>query len=109
MQVHYGEGVANHADPESCAAYREVCGEALTGERAGQPLSRESFLIPDADAVQAAEGDAGGRVTASALLVRRGLRPWHVRKLSVFREPGDLVSGRAARRRAGPCREGEEP
>jgi hypothetical protein len=27
VQVHYG--VANHADPESCAAYREVCGEAL--------------------------------------------------------------------------------
>jgi len=24
VQVHYGEGVANHADPESCAAYREV-------------------------------------------------------------------------------------
>jgi hypothetical protein len=27
---------------------------------------------------------------------RRGRRPWHVRKLSVFREPGDLASGRAA-------------
>jgi hypothetical protein len=25
VQVHYGEGVANHADPESCAAYREMC------------------------------------------------------------------------------------
>src|SRR5271170_1195181 len=36
------------------------------------------------------------RVTASVRLVRRGRRPWHVRKLSVFREPGDLVSGRAA-------------
>src|SRR5260370_5623048 len=46
-QVHYGEGVANHTGPESCAAYREVCGEALTGERAGQPLSHEIFLIQD--------------------------------------------------------------
>jgi hypothetical protein len=36
VQVHYGEGVANHAGPELCTAYREVCGEALTGERAGQ-------------------------------------------------------------------------
>src|SRR5208282_4874246 len=36
------------------------------------------------------------RVTASVRLIRRGRRPWHVRKLSVFREPGDLVSGRAA-------------
>jgi hypothetical protein len=51
VQVHYGEGVANHTDPESCAAYREVCGEALTGERAGQPLSHEIFLIQDADVV----------------------------------------------------------
>jgi hypothetical protein len=36
VQVHYGESVANHAGPESCTAYREVCGEALTEERAGQ-------------------------------------------------------------------------
>ncbi len=49
MKVHYGEGVANHTGPESCAVYREVCGEALTGERAGQPLSREIILIQDAD------------------------------------------------------------
>jgi hypothetical protein len=27
---------------------------------------------------------------------RRGRRPWHVRELSVFKEPGDLASGRAA-------------
>jgi hypothetical protein len=47
VQVHYGEGVANHTDPESCAACREVCGEALTGERAGQPLSHEIFLIQE--------------------------------------------------------------
>ena len=47
VKVHYGEGVANHTGPESCAAYREVCGEALTGERAGQVLSRETFLIQD--------------------------------------------------------------
>jgi RNA-directed DNA polymerase len=33
VQVHYGEGVANHTDPESCAANREVCGEASTGEQ----------------------------------------------------------------------------
>src|ERR1700722_15955869 len=29
VQVHYGEGVANYTDPESCAAYREVCGESV--------------------------------------------------------------------------------
>src|SRR5262245_3067186 len=46
VQVHHGEGVAIHIDPESCAAAREGNSEALTGERAGQPLSRESTLEP---------------------------------------------------------------
>ena len=40
MKVHYGEGVANRIDPESCAVIREGLGEALTGERIGQPSSR---------------------------------------------------------------------
>ena len=42
MQVHQGEGIAIHIDPELCAAAREGNSEALTGERVGQPLSRES-------------------------------------------------------------------
>ena len=92
MQVHYGEGVANHTDPESCAAYCEVCGEALTGERAGQPLSHDRKLIPGADAVCVAEGNTSERVIASARMTRRGRRTWHVRTLLV-REPGDLQSG----------------
>ncbi len=46
------EGVANRIDPESCADAREGIGEALTGERIGQPLSRESTLIPGADVVR---------------------------------------------------------
>jgi hypothetical protein len=45
VQVHHDEGVANRIDPESCANTREGIGEALTGERIGQPLSRESTLI----------------------------------------------------------------
>jgi hypothetical protein len=40
VQVHHDEGVANRIDPESCADAREGIGEALTGERMGQPLSR---------------------------------------------------------------------
>jgi len=107
VQVHYGEGVANHTDPESCAVYREVCGEALTGERAGQPLSRESFLIQDADAFTIAEGKTNGCGIASARTVQRGRRPWHVRTLFVW-EPGDLQFGHL-HSRGGPRREGEEP
>ena len=45
MQVPCDEGVAIHIGPESCAVAREGLGEALTGVRVGQPLSRESFLF----------------------------------------------------------------
>jgi hypothetical protein len=89
VQVHYGEGVANHTGPESCAVYREVCGEALTGERAGQPLSRETTLIQDADVVTLTEGKTVGCDIASARAVLRGRRPWHARTF-LAREPGDL-------------------
>lgn len=41
MQVRCTEGLANHSGPESCADIREGVSEALTGERAGQPLSCE--------------------------------------------------------------------
>ena len=56
MQVPYGEGVANHTAPESCAVVREGGGEALTGVRAGRVLSREIHLPQAADAV-----GSGGR------------------------------------------------
>jgi hypothetical protein len=45
VRVPYDEGLAIRIDPESCAVAREGLGEALTGERIGQPLSRESFLF----------------------------------------------------------------
>src|SRR5512138_3518273 len=41
MKESYGEGVATHTDPESCAGVREGAGEALTGARAGRVSSRE--------------------------------------------------------------------
>ena len=43
MKESYGKGVATHAGPESCAVAREGEGEALTGGRAGQVLSREIY------------------------------------------------------------------
>jgi len=39
VKVHYDEGVATHVGPESCVGAREDADEALTGVRAGQPLS----------------------------------------------------------------------
>jgi len=52
MKESYGEGVATHTGPESCAGAREGEREALTGEGAGQVLSRERRLLRDADAVE---------------------------------------------------------
>ena len=92
VQVHYGEGVANHTGPEPCVVVREGDGEASAGERTGQPLSRESEKVSGADAVSGAEGHVSGRVSASVRTTRRGRRPWHVRTLLV-REPGDLGIG----------------
>jgi hypothetical protein len=48
MQESYGEGLATHTGPESCAAVRE----ALTGVRAGRVYSRERDFLRDADAVE---------------------------------------------------------
>jgi hypothetical protein len=61
VKVHHDEGVANHIDPESCAVTREGLGEALTGERVGQPSSRGRGIISGADAVLFAEGETEGR------------------------------------------------
>jgi hypothetical protein len=104
VRVRHDEGIANHIGPEPCACIREDAGEASVGDRAGQPLSRERFSLPGADAVGSAEGHTDGRAIASARLARRGLRPWHARTLLV-REPGDLVPGQ--RRHAGLVRIGK--
>jgi hypothetical protein len=89
VQVRHDEGVAIRIDPEPCAGVREDVGEASVGACTGQPLSRENWVSPSADAVVNAEGNTDGGVIASACPTRRGRRPWHVQKLFV-REPGDL-------------------
>ena len=90
MQVRHGEGVAIHTGPESCGARREARVEALTGERAGRPLSRDSFYIGAPTPLRCAEGHTDGRANASAGPAPRGQRPRHARTLLV-REPGDLL------------------
>ena len=56
MKESYGEGVAHHTGPESCAVDRKVKGEALTGVRAGQPLSGEIILSGTPTLLTEAEG-----------------------------------------------------
>ena len=59
MKVSYSEGVAIHTVSESCTLVRKDEGEALTGERAGEVLSREieppsrkRWPLPGADALE---------------------------------------------------------
>ena len=59
MQVSHSEGLANHTGPESCGGIREDAGEALTGERIGQPLAAKSPFDSGADALDNAEGNTG--------------------------------------------------
>jgi hypothetical protein len=93
VRVRHDEGVAIHVGPKPCIVFREGDGEASVGESVGQPLSRESDISRDADAVTLAEGNMTGSVSASFRAVPRGLRPWHAQTLRV-REPGDLQSDR---------------
>jgi len=106
VRVHCSEGVAIHTGLESCVDDPRGRGEALTGDRIGQPLSREN-LLRGADAVETAEGNMAGGVIASHSTTLRGLRPWHVRTL-LAREPGDLVADHRPVP-SGPHREGVEP
>ena len=89
MKEPHGEGLASHADPESCAGTGNGAGEALTGAHAGQELSREMNDVQGADAV----GDGGRRhrpwrerrVTAGPCVVADPVHAWK----HLAREPGD--------------------
>jgi hypothetical protein len=107
MKEPYGEGLASRTGPESCADSRKTGREALTGAHAGGVLSREMLGTQGANAVGVAEGNTGGRDTASTLWTLRGRRPPHVWNLHA-REPGgptnarhEIVSGSVG--------EGDEP
>src|SRR5678816_1148193 len=51
MKELYGEGLATHADPESCAGSHQGTGEALTGAHAGRAIEPRKHLLLGADAV----------------------------------------------------------
>ncbi len=93
--------------PSSCAVAREGLGEALTGERIGQLLSRESFLFWVPTPCKwwkathlGASARASGRpgVVRDPGMCKRSLRGNREISRSTVRQPP-----------AGPHREGEEP
>lgn len=65
MQVRRNEDLASHIGLEPCVGSREAVGEASVEERAGQPLSLESHLSRDVDAVGNTEDYTGERIFAS--------------------------------------------
>lgn len=76
MKVPYDEGIASHIGPESCADARKGIGEALTGEKAGQVLSRENGFksgVPTTSTCP--EGNMIHFVKARSVLAPRGRRP----------------------------------
>ena len=108
MRISYGEGLANHAGPESCVGVRKDASEALTGVRAGPVLSREikEFRVPTPS--QQAEGHiVGGAIREpSADPARSETRRMYGVSMGENREiprpPGRLIAGRAAQARPRP-------
>ena len=100
MQVPCSEGIANHTGPESCAAYREVRREALTGVHVGQPLSRvrNSIRVPTLSDPRKATRTG----TSSQVPVRPGVVEdpgMHARSLHGNREISSLTASACPGRR----------
>jgi RNA-directed DNA polymerase len=106
MKVRHRKGVAIHSGPESCGAGREAVVEALTGEAAGQPLSREIGMFGAPTLLSLAEGDTGGGAnreppkgsTRSKTLRMRcspSHRNWEVSSVPILGSPRVGVSGKA--------------
>jgi len=95
MKVSYGEGLAIRTGSESCIGVRKGAGEALTGVRIGQVLSREIETPPrkrwplrGADAVEIVGRQNCGRRYGEALVdsARSETLCMHVSTLSGNRE-----------------------
>jgi hypothetical protein len=100
VQVPHSKGIANHAVPESCAGHREVHGEALTGVRAGQPLSRvrNSIRVPTLSDLRKAtrKGASSQALLRPGVVVDPGMR---ARSLHGNREISSLTAGASCGRR----------
>ena len=101
MRTLYIEGVATHDGPESCVGVCEGVGEALTGVRAGQLLSREINESGVPTSLSRTEGPiSGGVMRESPWELHAVEEPVHVRSLHA-REPGDPMTARRGDGRAG--------
>ena len=100
MKVSYDEDLANHIDPESCVCNRKAAGEALTGESAGQVLSRERGFASECRRRQRVrKATRNTSLTQDVFRLRVVVDPMHARKLFA-REPGGPMSGLVVTRSA---------
>jgi hypothetical protein len=76
MKESYGEGVACHTGPKSCAGGGNSVGEALTGVRTGPVLSREIHAPPQ-----------GGLLWGADVLDSRGRQHLKRRHGKALRDP----------------------
>lgn len=75
MKESHEKDQASHLGPESCEAVREGRREVLTGENAGEPLSRERKTPELPTLLSEAEVNTPVHNKASARESRRGRRP----------------------------------
>ena len=87
MREPYGEGLAIHTGPESCACGPRGRGEALTGVHVGWVLSREIYSFEAPTLWDYGEGHTDGRAMASVRRASRGHRP-HARMETPRAETG---------------------
>ena len=91
MKVPEGKG-RSHFIPhrESCAGYREACGEALTAAHVGRALSTERPIFRSAEAVPAVEGNIECTANRRGAGELRGVGDLKARMYIQHRELGDL-------------------
>jgi hypothetical protein len=93
MKVRYREGIANHPGPESCGGAREGAAEALTGEAAGQSLSRVISHLERRRSRAVRKATLLGALTPVPCGLHAVIEPEHAEKLFA-QELGDLVGAR---------------
>ena len=75
MQVHSGEGLANHPGPEPYGGLREGDRREVGRGTRRRDIAPRKLLVQSADACGRAEGNIEEHVNASAPRALRGLRP----------------------------------
>jgi len=93
MRVQHRKGIANHPGPESCGGAREGVIEALTGESAGQPLSRVISHLERRRRRAVRKATPLGAPARVPCGLHAVIEPEHAEKLFA-QELGDLVSAR---------------